>query len=115
MNSLYYTLLNELLIRLEAEGFEIGIRKHIQLQELLKQLPEGLEPGELKPYLSPLFVQSAQQQQRFGILFEEAKEAAQLLEDIPQSPESQPLVNPQKPGFWRWMVGLALGLAIILA
>ena len=110
----FFPLLNELLIRLEAEGFEIGIGKHIQLQELLKHLPEDLEPEDLRPFLSPLFAQNAAQQQRFGILFKEAVEAAHALRDVPQNPESQPLVNPKKPEFWRWLVGIALGLAVLL-
>ena len=110
----HYTLLNELLIRLEADGFEIGIGKYIRLQELLKQLPEGLESQELKPYLSPLFAQSVQQQERFSILFREALETAKLLEESPSDLGSQVLVDPQKPAFWRWVLGAALALALLV-
>jgi outer membrane protein assembly factor BamE (lipoprotein component of BamABCDE complex) len=44
------------------------------VQELLHQLPDGMPAEELMYALSPLFVQTSQQQDQFYRLFQQARD-----------------------------------------
>ena len=60
-----YPILADLLSRLRADGFEIGVGTHLQVQELLNRLPDRYTEEELGSFLCPLFARNPAQQERF--------------------------------------------------
>ena len=63
-SSLTYHITAEFLSTLRAEGRTVGIGKHLQIQTLLKQLPDEADAEALKLALVPLIAQSPQEQER---------------------------------------------------
>jgi outer membrane protein assembly factor BamE (lipoprotein component of BamABCDE complex) len=69
-----YRLVADLIQALETEGYQIGTGQYLRVQELLHQLPDGMPAEELMYALSPLFVQTSQQQDQFYRLFQQARD-----------------------------------------
>ncbi len=104
-----YPFLADLLSTLEWEGFPMGVGKHLQVQQLVRVIPEDLPVEAWKSHLSPLFVRSEAEQQHFGEIFDQVYERWKKLE--------QPAggVQPQHPAnLWQRMLYGILGLLLTL-
>jgi len=110
-----YQLLARLLTALEANGYPIGTGKHLQVQELLRQIPPGTPPQQLKTYLAPIFTQSPEEQAQFYELFDRSLKAvqAQSTDFKPEQPsEAEKAVNT-----WRRLVytlATIVGILVLL-
>ncbi len=62
--------LSALITAWEAEGHSIGTDKYLQLQSLLKSLPESVDNQQLKTFIAPLMAQNPTQQDDFYQLFD---------------------------------------------
>lgn len=70
--SFTYQLLADLLSNLKAQGFPVGTRKYLKVQELVRKLPEDTPTEQLKSLLCPLFAQSPAEQQLFYNVFDQS-------------------------------------------
>ena len=70
-NTRPYQITAELLSTLRAEGFVLGIGKHLQIQTLLQKLPVDTSDNALKLALIPLLAQSPSEQERLYGIFED--------------------------------------------
>lgn len=68
-----YHLIAELLSTMQAEGYPLGTGQQLQVQELLRKLPEDTAPEELPYLLAPLFASSPKEQAHFYELFEQCR------------------------------------------
>lgn len=104
-----YHLLANLLSTLEADGFVLGTGKQLQVQELLRKLPDDLELESLKTILCPIFATSRQEQDRFYELFDHSLRRVRAMEEL----RKQPKVKVKKDvELWR---NIILALFVILA
>lgn len=101
---LTYRLLADLLNLLQAQGFHLGVRKHLQVQELLKKLPPDIEPQALKTLLCPLFATNNQEQSRFYELFDQSWARISLAEDS----ETAKKTSVDEVSKWRNIIYLLL-------
>ena len=69
---LKYIITAELLSILKAEGGVMGVDKHLQIQRLLQELPDEVDPEMLRLHLIPLLASSAEEQERLYLAFKEA-------------------------------------------
>ncbi|MCB0598881.1 MAG: hypothetical protein KDD28_32720, partial [Phaeodactylibacter sp.] len=111
-NHLHYQLLTELLTALRADGYPMGTGKHLQLQELLRKLPEDSPPERLKTLLAPIFSTNKQEQAYFYELFDKAWARVQAA----QRQEQKQPAPPDKAARWlNALLGILAVLAIFLA
>jgi formylglycine-generating enzyme required for sulfatase activity len=85
---LTYPIIAEFLSTLRMEGHLIGVGKHLQIQSLLKQLPDDIDFETLKLAIVPLIAQSPQEQER---LYETFDQCVKRIE------EQQPLLSETTP------------------
>jgi hypothetical protein len=113
---LTYPIIAEFLSTLRMDGNLIGVGKHLQIQILLKQLPDDIDIETLKLAIVPLIAQSPQEQER---LYETFDQCVKRIE------EQQLLLSETTPSVFddnfsskkisRWkilMIGLLLTLFI---
>ncbi|MCO6491630.1 MAG: WG repeat-containing protein [Phaeodactylibacter sp.] len=109
---LRYQLLAELLAALRADGYPMGPGKHLQLQELLRRIPDDTPPERLRTLLAPIFATNKQEQAYFYEVFEKSwarVQAAQLRPEAPPPP-------PDKAARWRYvLLGTLVVLTVFLA
>ena len=112
--TLIYSIVAEFLSSLKADGYTIGINKHLQIQTLLKQLPDETDTEALKLALVPLIAQSPQEQER---LYESFDQCVKRIEEQQPSPcESTPSVSndPKRKLFNLWEILMAVLLLTLL-
>lgn len=107
--NLKYALLAELLRTLEAEGFAFGVDKHLQLQQLLSQLPEDFSTEQLKQSLAPAIATNPQEQDFFYLLFDQAWERVQAVNNTEIVAANKP-----KESADRWILP-TIGLLVLLS
>ena len=114
-SSLTYHFTAEFLSTLRAEGKTVGIDKHLQIQTLLKQLPDEADAETLKLALIPLVAQSPQEQER---LYETFDQCVKRVEERQIVIETDPSVTsgniPKDGNFWNVVKAVIL-LVLILA
>ena len=111
-NHLHYQLLTELLTALRADGYAMDTGKHLQLQELLRKLPEDSPPERMKTLLAPIFATNKQEQAYFYERFDQAWARVQAAQ---QRPQEQP-APPDKAARWlNALLGVLAVLSIFLA
>ena len=76
-----HILMSELTAALEADGYDMGTGKHLQVQELLRRLPADIAPERLSALLCPLFARNRQEQEDFYRLFEQVWQRVVLLSE----------------------------------
>ncbi|MCB0580416.1 MAG: WG repeat-containing protein [Phaeodactylibacter sp.] len=109
---LHYQLLTELLAALRADGYPMGTGKHLQLQELLRRIPEDTPPERLRTLLAPIFATSKQEQAYFYEVFEKSWARVQAVQLRPEAPPPP----PDKAARWRYaLIGTLAALAVFLA
>ncbi len=107
-----YPILADLLSRLRADGFEIGVGSHLRVQELLSRLPERYTEEELGSYLCPLFAKNAADQERFQELYQESLNAYRLTHSDEKSKIKD---KTKKRKWWQFLaIGSLLGLMGLL-
>ncbi len=110
-NLLKYHITAEFLSTLRTENTLIGIDKHLQIQTLLKQLPDDLDTEALKLALIPLIAQSPQEQERLYETFDQCvkrlEETQLVLENEPSTP-SDNFPSRTLSGWRVWAVGVIL-------
>jgi len=119
-NILTYRLIADLLDELERGGYAISAGKLLQVQELLRRMPEDTPPERLRTLLAPLFATDPEGQRRFYEQFD--KSLAQAREITTESEEpaftGDETLEQQKQaaeqGERRWRV-LLLALPPLLA
>lgn len=79
-----HILMSELTAALEADDYDIGTGKHLQIQELLRRLPADMPPERLSGLLCPLFARNRQEQEDFYRLFEQAWQRVSAMADAPE-------------------------------
>jgi hypothetical protein len=77
-----HILMSELTAALEADGYDMGTGKHLQVQELLRRIPSDMPPERLSALLCPLFARNRQEQNDFYQLFEQVWQRVLLLSDV---------------------------------
>jgi hypothetical protein len=111
-----YRLVADLIQTLETEGYQIGTGQYLRVQELMHQLPEGLSTEELMYALSPLFVQTPQQQDQFYRLFRQSANRTKAyfhsLEAPADSTTSLPLLQ-RHPRRLKWFL-FALAFLLVV-
>ena len=114
-SSLTYHITAEFLSTLRAEGRTVGIGKHLQIQTLLKQLPDEADAEALKLALVPLIAQSPQEQER---LYETFDQCVKRVEERQKAIEIDPSVSsdniPKVGNFWNVLKAVIL-LVLLLA
>lgn len=96
---------------MEEEGRRLGVDQHLQLQQLLKILPEEIAARQLKLVLTPLFANSPREQSEFYELFDVCLQ--RLEARFADTPESSLAVAEKK---WKNRIPfLILFLALLLA
>ena len=114
-SSLTYHFTAEFLSTLRAEGKTVGIDKHLQIQTLLKQLPDEADAETLKLALIPLVAQSPQEQER---LYETFDQCVKRVEERQIVIETDPSVTsgniPKDGNFWNVVKAVIL-LVLLLA
>jgi len=104
-----YPFLADLLSTLELEGFPMGIGKHLQIQQLIRVIPEDMPVEAWKSHLSPLFARSEAEQQHFGEMFDQVLERWKKLEQpTPEVPEDNPARR------WQRVLYGVIGLLLML-
>ncbi len=112
-DTLKYHLLSDLVSALETDGFEIGTGKHLQVQELLRKLPDDIPLEELKTLLSPVFCTNRQEQERFYELFEQSLNRILRIAQAPAEEVIEP-VDPVARNTIRWR-NVLLGLIVLFS
>ncbi len=112
-DTLNYHLLSDLVSALETDGFEIGTGKHLQVQELLRKLPDDIPLEELKTLLSPVFCTNRQEQERFYELFEQSLNRILRIAQAPAEEVIEP-VDPVARNTMRWR-NVLLGLIVLFS
>ncbi len=109
-----YRLVADLIRTLETEGYQMGTGQYLRVQQLLRQLPDGLDAEQLMYALAPLFVRTPQQQDQFYRLFRQSQARTSRYFDSLQAP-SRPADGTahRKPRRLRWLIGLLLFLLIV--
>ncbi len=115
---LKYTLLALVLRQWQEEGYSLGTRQALQLQELLRQLPADATPEQLRNFLAALLVKSDQEQLRFYAIFENALKQAQEIcaEKVPEEgldEEEDDAIEEAEKGIQFWWV-LIIVFSILL-
>lgn len=107
-----YQLSAELLRSLEAAGFSFGVGQHLQLQQLLSQLPTDIQPQDLALMIAPLLCKNDKEQEQFYEVFVESLARVQAVNAAPT-----PIIRPKDPfQKWReWFLGVFVVLSIIVA
>ena len=109
-----YRLVADLIQTLEAEGYQMGTGQYLRVQQLLRQLPDGLDTEQLMYALAPLFVRTPQQQDQFYRLFRQSTVRTSRYFDTLRAPASAPAGQKhRKPRRLRWLIGLLLFLLIV--
>ena len=117
--TLKYHLLAVLTRKLKADKKELGIGQHLQLQQMIATLPEGMPLEQLKVVLTPLIAKNDQEQKRFYEIIEEAiEEVKQIQEAQGLSLEDVSSVSPQekiekRDRFWIIFIASVLGLTLL--
>ena len=112
-NPLKYKLLADLIRSMEAEGIRFGTGKQLQIQELLRYLPNDIPLEDLKTYLSPIFAKNKQEQAHFYELFDQSLERVRAFTVAPTTLERQ--VETDEVAWWRNLIYLLLaGLILYL-
>ena len=70
--NLRYHLLADLSTALEAEGYDLGTGKYLQVQELLQKLPADTPLEQMASLLCPLYARNRQEQEQFYALFRQS-------------------------------------------
>ena len=112
-----HSLLADLLSRLQADGFEMGISKHLQVQELMNRLPDNFTEEELGSFICPLFARNAAEQEHFYELYQESLKTYRVLhseKEIPPIKEPTPSYKWLQQLGWAALVGL-VSLVVYLA
>lgn len=111
-----YRLVADLIQALETEGYQIGTGQYLRVQELLHQLPDGMPAEELMYALSPLFVQTSQQQDQFYRLFQQARDRTEAyfhaIDQTQDTAEAIPLLQ-RRPRKLQWLL-VALAFLLIV-
>jgi hypothetical protein len=117
--------LETLLLKLEAEGFKIGVDTRISLQKVLKELGKNFtyRSQDLKQILCPLVVKNRIEQERFNQLFdnfysEARKEANKKLEMISEEnikSQNEEIKKEKKSKAVKGIFFLFLGIILITA
>ncbi len=111
-----YRLVADLIQALETEGYQIGTDQYLRVQELLRQLPDGLPAEELMYALGPLFVQTPQQQDQFYRLFQQARDRTETyfrsIDQARDTTEEIPLLQ-RRPRKLQWLL-IALAFLLIV-
>ncbi|MEQ8703756.1 MAG: hypothetical protein RIC19_07540 [Phaeodactylibacter sp.] len=111
-----YRLVADLIQTLEAEGQQIGTGQYLRVQELLSQLPDDLPAEELMYALSPLFVQTPQQQDQFYRLFRQSRDRTQAyfqsLGETVDVRSERPLLH-RRPRKLQWLIAALAFLLVI--
>ncbi len=94
--NLLYHLLADLTAALEAEGYDMGTGKYLQVQELLRHLPADTPPEQLESLLCPLFARNRQEQEQFYLIFRHSLARARAAS---APPEKQPHAREMR--VWR--------------
>jgi len=102
-----YPFLADLLSTLEQEGFPMGTSKHLQVQELVRLIPDELPLQDWRSYLSPLFARSEAEQQHFQEVFTRVLARWQRREE-PTKTKIDPGTN------WKLIGGITLGVLLLL-
>ena len=111
-----YRLVADLIQTLETEGYQIGTGQYLRVQELLRQLPDGMPAEELMYALGPLFVQTPQQQDQFYRLFQQARDRTEAyfraIDQAQNTTEEIPLLQ-RRPRKLQWLL-VALALLLVV-
>lgn len=111
--ALKYQLLAELLRSLEAEGFTFGVGKHLQMQQLLAQLPAEVTIEDFAPIFAPLLCTSDKEQQRFYEIFADSLARVEAVNTPPKSAVIEPIDATQKRLKWLlWILGIPVLVAL---
>ena len=81
-----YQITAELLSDLESERYNIGVGEHLQIQTLLKNLPDNSTADDLKFVLIPLIAKNKIDQDRLYAVFEQMAKSSQLIAQGSKSP-----------------------------
>ncbi|MFT6321956.1 MAG: hypothetical protein ACJAT4_002891, partial [Granulosicoccus sp.] len=109
---LKYQLLAELLRSLEAEGFVFGTDKYLQLQELLRQLPEDTPIEKYKEIFAPVICTNDKEQTLFYSIFKQSLERIQAVHE-PLEVVPEKIDEAQK--WWRWILLLMIPVGLATA
>lgn len=112
-DSTIYHLLAELTTALEADGYDMGTGKQLQVQELLRRLPEDTPPERLASLLCPLFARNRQEQEQFYELFRQCLTRTKDLIAAAAAP-SVTAVYKYEARVWRNLLLVMTGLFSIL-
>ena len=94
-----------LLAQLRGEGFTIGIDRILQIERLLQGPGSRVAPNRLKQLMGPLLANTAEQQERFEVLYD------QFFGFAPAPVQNKPVKpDPEAPGWWKWILA---GLAVV--
>ena len=101
-----YHFLADLLSNLKAQGFGVGTRKYLKVQELIRRLPNDVPPKQLKSLLCPLFAKSPHEQNLFYELFDQSWKRTEELQQPSEKIEQQ-----RKANYWKYAIVLLSILA----
>lgn len=111
---LTHALLAELTRALKEEGYSMGVGQHLKMQELLRKLPDEIEPERLKTLLAPVFATAPQEQTRFYQIFDKALNRVVEIQKAQNEPEEELSEEAQAELNWRWVLISLLGVVAVV-
>ena len=92
------------------EGYQFGISKHLQIQQLLERLPEDMDTDQLALVLIPVLATNEQEQEHFHELFVQCKGR---VEAVHEQRTITPQVKEKRRLIW-WVAGLTTVLLALI-
>jgi hypothetical protein len=117
-----YHISTEFLDALRTEKRLMGVDKHVQIQTILKQLPEETDVETLKLTLIPIIAQSPQEQEQLYTVFDQAVKRVEELESIRASEQITATTTttttttnfPKVKNFWKVATTAAIVLSLLI-